>query len=81
MTYGEIITEFEHQFPKFNYNDCRPYYPVENSLIFWNKGGEIAVTYKNGRFELIPNHVEYLSQEFCDMIRNERGGQEKWTVK
>lgn len=73
MTYGEIITEFERQFPRFNYNDCRPYCPKDNALIFWNKGGEIAVVYKDGKFELIPNHAEYLSEEFCNLTerRNE----------
>lgn len=68
MTYGKIMSEFKDKFPNFKVIDYRPYYPIPNSLIIWSKAGEIAVTYKDGKFELIPNHAKYLSDEFNDLI-------------
>lgn len=72
MAYEEIMSEFKDKFQNFMATDYRPYYPIPDYLIVWNEDLEIAVAYKDGKFELIPNHAKYLSDEFNDLIEKEK---------
>jgi len=66
ITIKTLTGELEEKFPFFKFTD----YSVmdDGSIIVQNEGGKIGIRNNGGKWELIPNHARYLSDEFNDLI-------------